>query len=106
MGGSKLHKMQVGASLFGCIMHSPQESDHKRMEELASDPNRCWAAYELARGLLKPGTLPAANEIVCLPPMARFQRLPLGGGTESRSSYAAEAKPGFIEVMLSKSTSV
>jgi len=104
--GSKLHKMQVGASLFGCILHSPQESDHKRMEGLAKDPERCRAAYELARGVLKPGTVPAAHEIVCLPPMARFQRLPRDGGTESRSSYAAEAKSGFIEVTLSKSTSV
>merc|ERR1712232_521114 len=104
--GSKLHKMQVGASLFGCILHSPQESDHKRMEELAREPERSRAAYELARGLLKPGTLPAAHEIFGLPPMARFQRLPREGGPESRSSYAVEAKPGFIEVTLSKSTSV
>merc|ERR1712232_99501 len=104
--GSKLHKMQLGASLFGCVLDSPQESDHERMEKLARDPERCGAAYEMARGLLKPGTLPATHEIVCLPPMARFQRLPREGGTESRSSYAAEAKSGFIEVTLSKSTSV
>merc|ERR1712232_564399 len=104
--GSKLHKMQVGASLFDCIMQSPQESDHKRMEGLANDPERYKAAYELARGLLKPGAVPAVYQMVCLPTMARFQRLPRDGGTESRSSYAAEVQPRFIEVMLSKTTSV
>merc|ERR1712228_1057628 len=92
----------------GLCQYTPAQFGFKlhKMQGLANDPERCKAAYELARGLLKPGAVPAVHQIVCLPPMARFQRLPRDGGTESRSSYAAEVRPRFIEVMLSKTTSV